>query len=158
MCWPTGFDMHLCERIIDSDNNVSAPGRMSIVAKKECWRVRCIFYVSERRSPFPSRLELKWPQRMFHLKASRLKNNGVCWKHATALHTWRPRGKILTSHVAQSALITFQLSTFFFVRQLDGRAAFLNRQIKNTMPRSSFIYLNCLSNKFYSPFFSVSHR
>lgn len=137
MCRPTSFDMRLCEMIIDPDNNLPAPGRMSITGRERMSACPSHPYSSKRCSlTRPPKLER--PQPMFYLNANRLKNNGVCWKHATAAHAWLSRGKILTSHVARSAPITFRFTFVLFDRQ--------------TTQKRSFIFdLNCLSNQFPPP-------
>lgn len=77
MCWPTSFDMHLCERIIDLENNLSALGRMSIMAKEECWRVRRILNSSQRcsltLSAFPPKAETTSANILF--QSNQLENN-----------------------------------------------------------------------------------
>lgn len=151
MCWPTCFDKHLCERIIDSDNNLSAPGRMSIMAKKECWRVRCILYSSERCSLtlFPT---LPPPEAgttsvnvLFKSKPTEKQWGLLKARHGTARVRDCLGAKSWPVMWLGVHWFTFHLNIFFFF------FAWLNRQIKNKMFRSSFIYLNRPFNKFYSP-------
>lgn len=78
-------------------------------------------------------------------KSTQLENNVVCWENAAAPHAWLSQGKILTSHVAWSALITFHWTFLLDSLMRELILICLNRQIKPKCSRVHCFFHKCFS-------------